>query len=192
MGARRQNAIGGKWCNYGCCPSRFHFRSACRKWSRLSLGFNRIRRSPSAPAQGCESKINISQGDFRSWDRRSPISGGKSPALSGCRSEETSLSVSLAHSDSRVSLTLAITKLYHSRGSSGACQGTRRTPRSAMLPHLTASAPKDRCKWSQRTATIGITQGRELSGRGARPPGIAEYSARRSQRRIRSVTNWWR
>ena len=162
MGARRQNAIGGKWCNYGCCPSRFHFRSACRKWSRLSLGFNKIRRSPSAPAQGCESKINISPGDFRSWDRRSPISGGKSPALSGCRSEETSLSVSLAHSDSRVSLTLAITKLYHSRGNSGACQGTRRTPRSAMPPHVTVSAPKDRCKWKPTNGDHRNHAGKEI------------------------------
>src|SRR5580700_9354842 len=91
----------------GYCFSRSHFRSACRKWSRLSLGFSKIRRSPSAPAQGCESKVNISPGDFKKWDRRSLISGGRSPARSG-RSAETSLRVSLAHCDSRVSLTLAI------------------------------------------------------------------------------------
>jgi hypothetical protein len=92
----------------GYLPSRFHCLSACRKCSRLSLGFSKIRRSPSAPGQGCESTMNISPGDFKKADRRLLISGGRSPARSGCRSEETSLRVSLAHCDSRVSLMFAI------------------------------------------------------------------------------------
>ena len=129
---------------HGYCSSLFHFRSACRKWSRLSLGFNKIRRSPSAPAQGCESKINISPGDFKKWDRRSLISGGRSPARSGCRSEEISLRVSLAHSDSRVNLRLAIAKLYHPRGNGAACRGTNGKVRTPMN---VAAAKKGAERW---------------------------------------------